>query len=222
MIRLEKESARAKADRDQARAQITRTRGAIQEAEGQIKETELRYLNSWRNELTATLRELESLEEGNKALIDRVSQAEIRAPISGTIKRLFVNSKGSVIMPGGAVAEIVSDRDALVVEARLAPNDRAFVRPGLPVVVKVTAYEYAVYGGLEGTVEHIGPDTITDEKGSTYYTVRIRTKETDFGPDRPILPGMVAQVDIMTGKRTILAYLLRPLFRAKEKAFREH
>ena len=222
VIRLEKESARAKADRDQARAQITRTRGAIQEAEGQIKETELRYLNSWRNELTATLRELESLEEGNKALIDRVSQAEIRAPISGTIKRLFVNSKGSVIMPGGAVAEIVSDRDALVVEARLAPNDRAFARPGLPVVVKVTAYEYAVYGGLEGTVEHIGPDTMTDEKGSTYYTVRIRTKETDFGPDRPILPGMVAQVDIMTGKRTILAYLLRPLFRAKEKAFREH
>ncbi len=125
-------------------------------------------------------------------------------------------------MPGGAVAEIVSDQDALVVEARLAPNDRAFVRAGMPVVVKVTAYEYAVYGGLEGTVEYIGPDTITDEKGNTYYTVRIRTKETGFGPDRPILPGMVAQVDIMTGKRTILAYLLRPLFRAKEKAFREH
>lgn len=222
VIRLEKESARAKADRDQARAQITRTRGAIQEAEGQIKETELRYLNSWRNELTATLRELESLGEGNKALIDHVSQAEIRAPISGTIKRLFVNSKGAVIMPGGAVAEIVSDQDALVVEARLAPNDRAFVRAGMPVFVKVTAYEYAVYGGLEGTVEYIGPDTITDEKGNTYYTVRIRTKETGFGPDRPILPGMVAQVDIMTGKRTILAYLLRPLFRAKEKAFREH
>ena len=215
-IRLEKESARAKADRDQARAQITRTRGAIQEAEGQIKETELRYLNSWRNELTATLRELESLGEGNKALIDRVSQADIRAPISGTIKRLFVNSKGAVIMPGGAVAEIVSDQDALVVEARLAPNDRAFVRAGMPVFVKVTAYEYAVYGGLEGTVEYIGPDTITDEKGNTYYTVRIRTKETGFGPDRPILPGMVAQVDIMTGNARISLPLAAALPRQRK------
>ena len=222
VIRLQKEAERAKADRSQARAQITRTKGAIQEADAQIRETELRFINSWRGELTAALRELESLNEGNKALEDRVSQAEIKSPVSGTIKRLFVNSKGAVIMPGGAVAEIVSDKDALVVEARLAPNDRAFVRAGMPVIVKVTAYEYAVYGGLQGTVEYIGPDTITDEKGNTYYTVRIRTKETNFGAERPVLPGMVAQADIITGKRTILAYLLRPLFRAREKAFREH
>ena len=125
-------------------------------------------------------------------------------------------------MPGGAVAEIVSDEDELVVEAKLSPTDRAFVKPGQNVVVKFTAYEYAIYGGLDGTVEYIGPDTITDEKGNTFYTVRIKTNKTSFGENRPILPGMVAQVDIITGKKTVLSYLLKPLFRAKDKALREH
>ncbi|MEG1603099.1 MAG: HlyD family type I secretion periplasmic adaptor subunit [Cloacibacillus sp.] len=222
VIRLQKESARAIGDRNQAQAQLTRTKAAINEADGQLRETEFRFTNAWRNELTATLRELESLTEGNKALVDRVSQAEIKAPISGTIKRLFVNTTGAVVMPGGSVAEIVSDEDELVVEAQLSPNDRAFVRAGQKVIVKFTAYEYAVYGGLDGAVEYIGPDTITDERGNTYYTVRIKTTKKEFGADKPILPGMVAQVDIITGKKTILSYLLKPLMRAKEKAFREH
>ena len=125
-------------------------------------------------------------------------------------------------MPGGAVAEVVSDVDELVVEAKLSPSDRAFVKPGQHVVVKFTAYEYSIYGGLDGSVEYISPDTITDEKGNTYYIVRIKTHESDFGKNRPILPGMVAQVDIITGKKTVLSYILKPLFRAKAKALREH
>jgi len=222
VTRLEKEVARARGEKDQAMAQVSRARSAIQEAEGQVREIGLRYRNVWRNDLSATLAELESLTEGNKALVDRVSHSEVRSPINGTIKRLFVNTTGAVVMPGGAVAEIVSDEDELVVEAKLSPSDRAFVKPGQNVVVKFTAYEYAIYGGLDGTVEYIGPDTITDERGNTFYTVRIKTNKTNFGENRPILPGMVAQVDIITGKKTVLSYLLKPLFRAKERALREH
>lgn len=222
VTRLEKESARAQGDKDQARAQVSRARSSILEAEGQVNEIGLRYKNAWRNELSATLAELESLTEGNKALADRVSHSEVRSPVSGTVKRLFVNTVGAVVMPGGAVAEVVPDVDELVVEAKLSPSDRAFVKPGQQVVVKFTAYEYAVYGGLDGSVEYISPDTMTDDKGNTYYIVRIKTHETSFGENRPILPGMVAQADIITGKKTVLSYILKPLFRAKEKALREH
>lgn len=222
VTRLEKEVARAHGDKDQAKAQVSRARSAIQEAEGLIKEIGLRYRNSWRNELSATLAELGSLTEGNKALVDRVSHSEVRSPARGTIKRLFVNTVGAVVMPGGAVAEVVSDVDELFVEARLSPSDRAFVKPGQNVVVKFTAYEYAIYGGLDGSVEYLSPDTITDERGNTYYIVRIKTHKTNFGENRPILPGMVAQVDIITGEKTVLSYILKPLFRAKEKALREH
>ena len=221
VMRLEKEVARARGDRDQARAQVAGAKAAIQEAEGQAREIELRYRNAWRNELSATLGELESLTEGNRALADRVSHSEIRSPIRGTVKRLLVNTPGAVVMPGGLVAEIVPEEDLLVVEAQISPKDRAFIRPGQAAVVKFTAYDYAVYGGLDGAVEHIGPDTITDEKGNTYYLARIRTHEAGFGNDQPILPGMVAQVDIVTGKKTVLAYLLKPLFRAKANALRE-
>ena len=222
VTRLEKEVARAQRDRDQTKAQISRVRSSIFEAEGQITEIGLRYKNSWRNELSATLAELESLTEGNKALEDRVSHSEVRSPANGTVKRLFVNTVGAVVMPGGAIAEVVSDEDELVIEAKLSPNDRAFVKPEQHVVVKFTAYEYAIYGGLDGLVEYISPDTIVDERGNTFYTVRIKTHETSFGEGRPILPGMVAQVDIIIGKKTVLSYILKPLFRAKEKALREH
>lgn len=222
VTRLEKEVARAHGDKDQAKAQVARTKAAIKEAEGQVREVGLRYKNAWRNELSTTLAGLGSLTEGNKALVDRVAHSEVRSPINGTIKRLFVNTIGAVIVPGGAVAEIVSDDDELVVEAMLSPSNRAFVKPGQSVVVKFTAYEYAIYGGLDGVVEYISPDTITDNKGNTYYNVRIKTKETSFGENRPILAGMVAQVDIITGKKTVLTYILKPLFRAKEKALREH
>lgn len=222
VIRLEKDVASARGDRDQARAQITRTNAAIEEAQGQIRDIELRFTNSWKNELSAALRERESLVEGNKALADRVSHSEIRAPIGGIIKRLLVNTTGAVVMPGGTIAEIVAQEDDLAVEAQLSPSDRAFVEPGQRVVLKFTAYEYAIFGGLDGVVEYIGPDTVTDERGNSYYTIRIKPEKTSFGENRPILPGMVAQVDIITGKKTILAYILKPLFRAKEKALREH
>ena len=221
VMRLEKAAAQARADRSQASAQISRIKASIQEGEGQLKELEFRSQAQWRNQLSETLGEMEGLAEGNRALSDRIVHSEVRSPIAGTVKRLAVNSTGAVIMPGGLVAEIVPDEQTLFVEAQLSPKDRAFIRPGQEAVVKFTAYEYAVYGGIDGTIDSITPDTITDERGNTYYRGRVRIGRSDFGKDLPILPGMVAQVDIKTGKRTILSYLLRPLLRAKSSALRE-
>lgn len=221
VMRLEKAAAQARADRSQASAQISRIKASIQEGEGQLKELKFHSQAQWRNQLSETLGEMEGLAEGNRALSDRIVHSEVRSPIAGTVKRLAVNSTGAVIMPGGLVAEIVPDEQTLFVEAQLSPKDRAFIRPGQEAVVKFTAYEYAVYGGIDGTIDSITPDTITDERGNTYYRGRVRIGKSDFGKDLPILPGMVAQVDIKTGKRTILSYLLRPLLRAKSSALRE-
>ena len=221
VLRLEKALSQANAERSQARAQIARIRASIEEGEGQLKELDSRTRGMWRNELNTTLGELEGLAEGSKALTDRILHSEVKAPVTGTVKRLAVNTTGAVVMPGGVVAEIVPEEETLYVEAQLLPKDRAFIRLGQEAVVKFTAYEYAVYGGMEGRIEHIAPDTVTDERGFTYYPGRIRIDRSGFGRDLPILPGMVAQVDVKTGKRTVLAYLLRPILRAKQSALTE-
>lgn len=221
VMRLERAREQANADRNQASAQLSRIRASIQEAEGQLREISFSSKNQWRNQLNDTLGELKGITEGNKALTDRIVHSEVKSPINGTVKRLSVNTTGAVIMPGGVVAEVVPDEETLFVEAQLAPKDRAFIRPGQEAVVKFTAYEYAVYGSLSGSIESITPDTITDERGATYYRARIRIGSGAFGKDLPILPGMQAQVDIKTGKRTVLSYLLRPLLRAKSGALRE-
>lgn len=221
VLRLQKALAQASSELNQARAQVARIRAAIEEAEGQLKELDSRTTGAWRNELNATLGELEGLSEGSRAISDRILHSEVKAPIAGTVKRLAVNTLNAVVMPGGLVAEIVPDEETVFVDAQLSPKDRAFIRAGQEAVVKFTAYEYAVYGGMEGRIEHIAPDTVTDERGNTYYLGRIRIERSAFGEDLPILPGMVAQVDVKTGKRTVLSYLLRPLLRAKEGALKE-
>jgi len=116
---------------------------------------------------------------------------------------------------------VVPLEDELLVEARVSPRDIAYLRPGLDARVRFTAYDFAIYGGLEATVEHISPDTITDDDGNTFYKVRVRTEETGFDEEHPIMTGMVAEVDILTGRRTVLQYLLKPVLRAGEVAFTE-
>jgi adhesin transport system membrane fusion protein len=131
VIRLQKESARARGDRDQARAQVASARASIQEALGSGRDVRLRYINSWRNELSATMQELGSLTQGNKAIADQVSQAAVRSPITGTVKRLAVNTIGAVVMPGGAIAEIVPDKDELIVEAQTFAQGQGVCETGV-------------------------------------------------------------------------------------------
>ena len=142
--------------------------------------------------------------------------------MNGTIKQLMVNTVGGVVQPAKDIVEIVPSDDALLLEAKVLPRDIAFLHPGQKALVKFTAYDFAVYGGLEATVEHIGADTITDEKGNAFYIVKVRTLSTSLGAKKlPIIPGMVAEVDILTGKKSILTYLLKPVLRAHANALTE-
>jgi len=221
VLRLEREVARLRGDRDQAAAQILRVQAAIQEAERRIDEVRLTAHNQMSMELSETLGKLTAMSEGGRALEDKVKHADIRSPVRGTVKRLLVNTVGGVVQPGAEVVEIVPLDDTLILEARILPRDIAFLRPGQQALVKFTAYDFAIYGGLEATVIGIGADSIVDEKGTAYYLVRVRTLKSKLGENQPIIPGMVAQVDIRTGKKTLLAYLLKPILRAKSNALSE-
>lgn len=222
LLRLERDVSRFRGERDMSAAQITRAQSAISEAQRKIENVELAMRNEAGKELSDVMAKLNGLTEGNVGLSDKVKQAAIRSPVKGTVKRLLVTTVGGVVQPGKEVVEIVPLEDALLLEAKVQPRDIAFLRPGQNALVKFTAYDFAVYGGLEGKLEFIGSDSITDEKGNSFYIVRVRTNQPDFGrKELAIIPGMVAEVDILTGKKTVLAYLLKPILRAKGRAMSE-
>ena len=154
-------------------------------------------------------------------LDDRVSKTQIVSPVDGTVQRLFAKTEGGVVAPGQDVVEIVPLNDELLVEAKISPRDIAFIRRGQKAIVKFSAYDFAVFGGLEATVEHISADTITDEKDNTFYLIRLRTESEGFSEKLSIIPGMTAQVDILTGEKTVLNYLLKPVVRATSQAMSE-
>jgi len=222
ILRLERDAAQAEGEREQAQAQQARIKAAITEAENRQRQVALEAKNRWRGELSETLARLSSLSEAGTGLEDRIKYADIRAPVRGTVQRLFVKTLGGVIQPGREVLEMIPLDDELLVEARISPKDIAFMRPGQTAMVKLSAYDFTVYGGLRGVLEHISADTITDdEDDQTYYLVRIKTQKAGFAEDQPIIPGMTAQVDILTGKKTVLSYLLKPVLRARQNALTE-
>lgn len=221
VLRLDREVARLRGDREQADAQISRVQAAIQEASRRIEEVQLTARNQMSAELSETMSKLSSMSEGGRALADKVKHADIRSPVRGTVKRLLVNTVGGVVQPGKEVVEIVPSDDALILEAQVSPRDIAFLHPGQEAMVKFTAYDFSIYGGLVAEVVNISADSVVDEKGNANYLVRVRTRKASLGPNLPIIPGMVAQVDILTGKKTVLAYLLKPVLRAKANALSE-
>lgn len=221
ILRLEREVAQFLGERDQATASSKRIEATISEAKSKLNEVELVFKNKIREELTEVTTRIKGLYESSVGLSDRVAQTAVRSPVHGTVKRLFFNTIGGVVVPGKEVVEIVPVDEALLLEARIKPKDIAFLTLGQTAIVKFTAYDFAIYGGLEASVTHIGADTVMDEDGNPFYTVRVRTVKPNFGKDKPIIPGMVAQVDILTGKKSILSYLLKPVLRAKAYALTE-
>ncbi len=221
LLRLERDTNQISGDVEQTKAQIKGSKSSIAEAENSLKEVELAFFNEIREELSATLGRANAIEESNTGLTDRVNQTSVKSPVKGTIKRLYFNTIGGVVLPGREIVEIVPLDDTLLLEAKIQPRDIAFLRPGQEAMVKFTAYDFVVYGGLKGSVERIGADTIIDEEGNTFYNVRVRTTESFNRADMPIIPGMVAEVDILTGKKSILAYLMKPVLRAKQYALTE-
>ncbi|MGO3843599.1 MAG: HlyD family type I secretion periplasmic adaptor subunit [Alcaligenes pakistanensis] len=222
LLRLQRDVARYCGEQKAATAQISRIQASIQEAQNRIGEVEIIFRNQARTELAETSAKLASLEQGQRALADRVRLAEVRSPVRGTIKTLAANTVGGVLQPGKDILEIVPTDDTLLLEVRINPRDIGFLHSGQAAEVKFTAYDFAVYGGLPGVLEQTSADTITDEKGNSFYIAKVRTDTVYVGDDnRPILPGMVADVHIMTGKRTVMQYLLKPILRARSNAFRE-
>ena len=221
VLRLEREVARLRGDREQSTAQISRVQSAIQEATSKINEVQLTSRNQMSAELSDTMSKLASLTQGGRALEDKVKHADIKSPVRGTVKRLLVNTVGAVVQPGKEVVEVVPLDDTLILEVQIAPKDIGFLRAGQEAMVKFSAYDFSIYGGLAAEVFLIGADSVLDEKGNAFYHVRVRTHKPSLGTNLPVIPGMVAQVDIMTGKKTVLSYLLKPVLRAKANAMTE-
>lgn len=221
LLRLERDVTRFKGEKDVAAAQVAKAAAAMQESNRKIQEVELAVRNNASKELSETMSRLNSLVQSGTGLADRVKQSAIRSQVRGTVKRLLVNTIGGVVQPGRDVVEVVPSDGNLILEAKVSPKDIAFLVPGQKAVVKFTAYDFSTYGGLEAKLEHIGADSVTDERGNTFYTVRVTTNKSVLDGGQPIIPGMVAEVDIITGKKTILSYLLKPVLRAKQSAFTE-
>lgn len=200
--------------------ELLRLERNIAEIDGQISN----FYSKALAELNAAKGDLASSTESSLALADRLTRTVVRSPVKGIVKQLKVTTIGGVIQPGMDLLEIVPLEDTLLIEAKVKPADIGFLHPGLPAMVKITAYDFGIYGGLEGKLEQISADTITDEKGDSYYVIRVRTGKNYLGtPDKPlyIIPGMMATVDILTGRKSVLHYLLKPILKVKEKALHE-
>jgi adhesin transport system membrane fusion protein len=221
ILRLEREVSASRGDSEQASAQISRVQAAIGEAQRKIQETEIAFRNEARKEMADVMGKLNALTEGAVALADKVDKSQVKSPVRGRVQRLLANTVGGVVQPGKDIVEIVPLDDQLVLEAKVQPKDVAFIYPGQSAVVKFTAYDFSIYGGLEAVVENISPDTVEDERGNAFYLVRVRTKQASFSEKLPVIPGMTAEVDILTGEKTVMSYLLKPILKAHAYALRE-
>ena len=202
-----------------------KVKASMDEAILKRREAVFIYAADLRAQLNEMQTKLSRMNQAQIGAFDKVSKAVITSPVAGTIKSIHINTLGGVIQPGVEIIEIVPSEDRLLIETKILPKDIAFLHPGLPAVVKVTAYDFTRYGGLKGTVEHISADTSQDEEGNSFYTIKVRTEESslikDDGTQMPIIPGMLTSVDVITGKRSILEYILNPILRAKDTALRE-
>nr|WP_232374632.1 HlyD family type I secretion periplasmic adaptor subunit [Pseudomonas chlororaphis] len=225
VLRLKRAEVETRGQLDATTLAIPRAESAIKEVQRKIDETRGKFRSEALTQLNEARTELNKASATGKALEDRVSRTLVTSPVRGIVKQLMVNTIGGVIQPGSDMVEIVPLDDTLLVEAKIRPQDIAFLHPGQEAVVKFTAYDYTIYGGLKAKLEQIGADTITDEdKKTTYYVIKLRTERSHLGTDdKPLLiiPGMVASVDIITGKKSILSYLLKPIIRARAEALHE-
>lgn len=224
LLRLERQLAELTGDRAIADASVRRVEASIQEAEARLASADSGFAAQVGERTAAVQSDLAVIEETLKAAQDKVARTAVRSPVKGIVNKLAPTSIGAVVQPGQPLAEIVPIDEALLVEARIRPRDVAFVRAGQRATVKFTAYDYLVYGAMEGKVERLSPDTIKDEKGEPFYQVMVRTTRTFLGSEQqrlPMIPGLQATVDIQTGSRTVLAYLSKPILRARYEAFRE-
>lgn len=223
-LALEREVSNLEGDIDALRLGIPRAHSAAEEIRRRMTQRQAEFRAQSLDELNRRRVELKSLQQMMSAGEDRVTRTDVRSPVRGTVKQVNLNTLGGVVKPGEPIMEIVPLDDTLLVEARIRPADIAFLRPGQKAMVKITAYDFSIFGGLEGVVEAISADTILDDKGEHFYRVKLRTQTGTInyqGENLPIIPGMTASVDILTGEKSVLSYLFKPILKIKQNALRE-
>lgn len=223
-IETQRELNRAQGDLAETTGQQARARQSIGTARGRLLELDARLQNEALTEMGQVTGELAELSETINRLEDRVRRLDITAPVAGVVKRLNVHTIGGVIAAGDPIMEIVPLNDELVIETRIAPRDIGHVAPGQEVSVKISTYDFARFGDLPGRLIRISASTFQDEQGRHYYKGIVRLARNYVGNDpsqNPVLPGMTVQANIRTGERTVMQYLLKPLYRAMNSAFRE-
>lgn len=224
LVRIERVISEAEGREQSAVVAVERLQQAIVETQSRRDTAEAQFRGQARDELTRSIAELRALEQGMPALEDRFDRTILKAPVKGIVNRILVNTVGGVAKPGDVLIELVPADDQLVVEAMVNPRDIGFVQVGQVARVKLTAYDYSIFGAMPGKVAQVGADAITNERGEAFYLVRVETDAKAVESlDRklPVISGMQAQVDIVTGSKTVLTYLLKPLIAVRDSAFRE-
>ncbi|WP_310441596.1 HlyD family type I secretion periplasmic adaptor subunit [Sulfurimonas sp.] len=224
-LKLQREAGTIEGQMKSTKLSIPRLTSIIDEQKNNILELQFKFRNIAKEKFNEAKAEMSRIESSNIAREDKVNRTLVRSPVDGTIKQLLVNTVGGVVRPGMNIIEIVPTQDNLLIEAKIRPADIAFLYPGQRAIVKFSAYDFAIYGSIKGTLTHISADTIYDEASKqNYYLVRIKTDENYLG-DRDkklnIMVGMTADVDIITGKKSVLDYILKPILRARENVLSE-
>lgn len=225
LIRAQRQVNETRGQLASARETMARIEASLREANLQMNEQRLLFRQEALAELTQRLAELSVVQETVRGATDRVNRTDIRSPVDGIVNTIYINTLGAFVNAGTRIMDVVPVEEQLLIEARVRPSDIAFIRPGQPATVKVTAYDFSIYGGLGGNVEYISADSVIDENSKeAFYTVRVKTDEASLqrnGETFPIMPGMVTQVEILTGKKSILDYILKPINKAQSEALRE-
>ena len=224
LLQLERQVNQLQGDLEATQLAIPRARSALKEAQSNLAESDAQFRAEAQEDLTGVKSKLDQLKEVSVSLEDKVSRTQVRSVLKGIVKQIQLNTVGGVIKPGMNLMEIVPIEDSLLIEAKVRPENIGFIKPGLSAVVKLSAYDFAIFGGLHSTVETISADTILDKEGNSFFLVRVRTDKNYLGTKQaplPVIPGMQATVDIITGKKTLLDYLLKPILKAQQNALRE-
>ncbi|MDM8350199.1 HlyD family type I secretion periplasmic adaptor subunit [Pseudomonas sp. sp1636] len=224
ILRLQRSAVEVRGSLNATNLAIPRAESAVSEIKSKIEESELAFRSDAFKALNELRTELKKITANSSAIQDRVSRTTVLSPVKGIIKQLKINTIGGVVQPGSDMLEIVPLEDNLRIEAKVRPQDVAFLHPGQKAMVKFSAYDYTIYGGLKANLELISADTITDEEGNSFYLIQLRTDKSHLGSDEHpllIIPGMIATVDIITGEKSVLDYLLKPVLKARAEALRE-
>jgi membrane fusion protein, adhesin transport system len=210
---------------DAARQGISRSAAAIREAQAQVSESQFQYRQDALNERSQINTKIAVNEQTMRGAQGRLNRAEIRSPVNGIVNDVQVTTVGGFLNAGEKIMQIVPMGDKLLIEARVAPGDIAFIKVGDRANVKVTAYDFSIYGGLSGRVAQVSADSIYDEvERQAYFTVIVETDRSYLlkaGKRLPITPGMICDVEIMTGRKSVLSYLLKPVLKAQSEALTE-